>query len=196
MALTSTKKLKAQSSKLKAMRTKKLKTKSRGKKFSALSFELPAFSFYNESAFTLLEVLIVLFILGMIAVMAWPALGILDDRERESLTCERMEVIRRAIVGDPDRFDENGRRIIGGYVGDMEKWPDLWEAKAEVVPKDCESNCTCEDPTWDPFEFGFRPAGKFIEKRWKWCRPFRKVIDYTDHRDHIGGLETENEGQT
>ena len=166
----------------------------------------------------------------MIAVMAWPALGILDDRERESLTREKMEVIRRAIVGDPDRFDADGRRIIGGYVGDMEKWPDLWEAKAEVIPKDCESNCTCEDPTWAPFEFGFRPAGKFVEKRWKWCPPFRKVKDggfeykepdgagYCDDKgtsadlsddvwhigdysnpnycdDHIGGLETENEGQ-
>ncbi len=237
MALTSTKKLKGQSSKLKAARTKKLKAESREKKFFALSFELPAFSFYNERAFTLLEVLIVLFILGMIAVMAWPALGILDDRAREELTCERMEVIRRAIVGDPDRFDADGRRIIGGYVGDMEKWPDLWEAKADVFPSGCDSNCTCEDPTWAPFSFGFRPAGKFVEKRWKWCRPFRKVLDggddidldlfeykepdgagYCDDKgtpadpsddvwhigkydhndycnDHIGGLETENEGQ-
>ena len=157
------------------------------------SIQHPATS--NERAFTLLEVLIVLFILGMIAVMAWPALGILDDRAREEITCERMEVIRRAIVGDPDRFDKNGRRIIGGYVGDMEKWPDLWEAKADVIPSGCDSNCTCEDPTWDPFSFGFRPAGRFVEKRWKWCRPFRKVLDYTDHRDHLGGLETENEGQ-
>ncbi|MEA1899887.1 MAG: type II secretion system protein [Thermodesulfobacteriota bacterium] len=183
----------------------------------------------NENAFTLLEVLIVLFILGMIAVMAWPALGILDDRAREEITCERMEVIRRSIVGDPDRFDANGRRIIGGYVGDMEKWPDLWEAKADVVPSGCDFNCTCEDPAWDPFSFGFRPAGRFVEKRWKWCSPFRKVCEggfeykepggagYIDDKgtpdpaddvyhigdyaapdyckDHIGGLETENEGQ-
>ena len=165
----------------------------------------------------------------MIAVMAWPVMGILDDRAREELTREKMEVIRRAIVGDPDRFDENGRRIIGGYVGDMEKWPDLWEAKADVVPSGCDSNCTCEDPAWDPFSFGFRPAGRFVEKRWKWCRPFRKVCEggfeykepggagYVDDKgtpdpaddvyhigdytgpgycdDHIGGLETENEGQ-
>ena len=149
----------------------------------------------NENAFTLLEVLIVLFILGMIAVMAWPALGILDNRAREEITGERMEVIRRAIVGDPDRFDADGRRIIGGYVGDMEKWPDLWEAKAEVVPPDCDSACNEDCPDGGVFSFGFRPAGRFVEKRWKWCRPFRKVLDYTDHRDHIGGLETENEGQ-
>ena len=190
----------------------------------------------NEHAFTLLEVLIVLFILGMIAVMAWPALGILDDRAREELTREKMDIIRRAIVGDPDRFDENGRRIIGGYVGDMEKWPDLWEAKDEVIPPavtppDCVFNCKEDEecPDGESFSFGFRPAGKFVEKRWKWCRPFRKVLDggfeykepdgakYVDDKgtpdpaddvyhigdysdgnyckDHIGGLETENEGQ-
>jgi prepilin-type N-terminal cleavage/methylation domain-containing protein len=216
-----------------ATSTKKFKAQTRKKRFSCLqpsAFSLQSSITSNENGFTLLEVLIVLFILGMISVMAWPALGILDDRERESITREKMEVIRRAIVGDPDRFDANGRRIIGGYVGDMEKWPDLWEAKADVVPFGCDSNCTCEDPAWDPFSFGFRPAGKFVEKRWKWCRPFRKVLDggfeykepdgagYVDDKgtpadssddvyhignyahadyckDHIGGLETENEGQ-
>ncbi len=184
-------KLKAQSNKHKEAQS----SKQEKKVFLPSVFSLQPSPTRNQRAFTLLEVLIVLFILGMIAFMAWPALGILDDRAREEITCERMEVIRRAIVGDPDRFDADGRRIIGGYVGDMEKWPDLWEAKADVVPSGCDSNCTCEDPTWDPFSFGFRPAGRFVEKRWKWCRPFRKVLDYTDHRDHIGGLETENEGQ-
>ena len=227
-----------------ATSTKKLKAESREKRFSCLQPSITSIqqrATSNERAFTLLEVLIVLFILGMIAVMAWPALGILDDRAREELTRENMEVIRRAIVGDPDRFDADGRRIIGGYVGDMEKWPDLWEAKAEVVPPavappDCVFACTDEEnecPTSDKsFSFGFRPAGKFVEKRWKWCRPFRKVLDggddidlelfeykepdgagYVDTsgpdnvwhigkydhndycNDHIGGLETENEGQ-
>jgi prepilin-type N-terminal cleavage/methylation domain-containing protein len=186
-----------------ATSTKKFKAQSRKKRFYCLqpsAFSLQPSTTRNPHGFTLLEVLIVLFILGMIALMAWPALGILDDRAREELTCERMEVIRRAIVGDPDRFDENGRRIIGGYVGDMEKWPDLWEAKAEVVPPavtppDCVFNCKEDEecPDGESFSFGFRPAGKFVEKRWKWCRPFRKVFDGVD--DHIGGLETENEGQ-
>jgi prepilin-type N-terminal cleavage/methylation domain-containing protein len=179
-----------------ATSTKKFKAQSRKKRFFCLqpsAFSLQPSTTRNQHAFTLLEVLIVLFILGMIAFMAWPALGILDDRAREELTRENMEVIRRAIVGDPDRFDANGRRIIGGYVGDMEKWPDLWEAKAEVVPPDCDSACNEDCPDGDPFSFGFRPAGRFVEKRWKWCRPFRKVLDGVD--DHIGGLETENEGQ-
>ena len=236
----------ATSNKQRATRTQQRATRTQQR---ATSIQQPATSIQqqatsNQHAFTLLEVLIVLFILGMIAVMAWPALGILDDRAREELSRENMEVIRRAIVGDPDRFDANGRRIIGGYVGDMEKWPDLWEAKAEVVPPavtppDCVFNCKEDEecPDGESFSFGFRPAGKFVEKRWKWCRPFRKVLDggddidldlfeykepdgagYCDDKgtpadpsddvwhigkydhndycnDHIGGLETENEGQ-
>ncbi|MBC2694599.1 MAG: type II secretion system protein [Desulfobacteraceae bacterium] len=145
----------------------------------------------NEQGFTLLEVLIVLFILGMIAAMAWPALGILDDRAREELTRENMEVIRRAIVGDPDRFDADGRRIIGGYVGDMEKWPDLWEANADIKP-DYAGPLPPPGPTWT---FGYRPFGHFEGKKWKWDYPFRKLFDADDDHDHIGGLETENEGQ-
>jgi prepilin-type N-terminal cleavage/methylation domain-containing protein len=84
--------------------------------------------------FTLLEVLLVLTILGFLAAMMYPALGLLNNRERERITQAKMEEIRRAIVGDPDRFDEAGRRIIGGYVGDMGEWPELWEARAEIRP--------------------------------------------------------------
>ncbi len=116
--------------------------------------------------------------------MAMPAMGILDDRERERITREKMEKIRRAIVGDPDRFDEDGRRIIGGYVGDMETWPDLWEPQAE------------EKPTGGPYSFGYRPSGHFAGKKWKWDCSFRKLTDDdVNNNDHIGGLETENEGQ-
>lgn len=164
----------------------------------------------RKNGFTLLEVLIVIFILGMIAAMAWPAVGMLNDKERERITRRRMEEIRRAVVGDPDRFDDEGRRIIGGYVGDMGRWPDLWEAAAERKAADIN-----DTPPYsgNEYNFGFRPAGRFSDGRWQWCYPFRKLDDgglapgtydpadpgaptpeeYS--RDHIGGLETENEGQ-
>ena len=88
----------------------------------------------RNGGFTLLEVLIVLFILGLLAAMVLPAMGVLDDRARRRITQERMDLIRRAILGPEDRFDAQGRPVIGGYVGDMRAWPDLWEARAEIKP--------------------------------------------------------------
>ena len=156
--------------------------------------------------FTLLEVLIVLFIMGMIAAMAVPAMGILDDRERERITRDKMEQIRRAILGPDDHFDSQGRPVIGGYVGDLHAWPDLWEARAEIKPGyetawDNPASLASgmgqgPDYTVDPDKVFFRPSGHFIKGRWQWHRPYRKLSDdKTNNYDHIGGLETENEGQ-
>lgn len=160
----------------------------------------------DNRGFTLLEVLIVLFIMGMVAAMAVPAMGILDDRERERITRDKIEAIRRAILGPDDRFDEQGRPVIGGYVGDMGAWPDLWEARAEVKPGyetawDNPSSLPSgigQGPSYtvDPDRVFFRPSGRFVKGRWQWHRPYRKLSDdAANNYDHIGGLETENEGQ-
>ncbi len=159
----------------------------------------------DSEGFTLLELMVMLTIMILLAAMVYPAMGLLNDKERRRITEERMEEIRRAIVGDPDRFDDAGRRIIGGYVGDMEAWPDLWEAppqvKEGVIGTPPAFNTT--DPN-NPNIYYYRPFGKFGEKsqRWKWepqslhYLPFRKLTDDTaNNSDHIGGLETENEGQ-
>ncbi|MBM9536572.1 prepilin-type N-terminal cleavage/methylation domain-containing protein [Desulfobulbus alkaliphilus] len=157
--------------------------------------------------FTLLEVLLVLTILGFLGAMIYPAVGLLNNRERERITQAKMEEIRRAIVGDPDRFDEAGRRIIGGYVGDMGEWPDLWEARAEIKPGftgygwDNPGNMSSglgqgPDYAMNPANVYFRPSGHFVKGRWQWHRPFRKLSnDTVNNYDHIGGLATENEGQ-
>ncbi len=162
----------------------------------------------SDIGFTLLEVMVVLSIMGLIAAMAWPAMGLLDDNERRKRTIARMEIIRRAIIGPQDQYNETGRRMIGGYVGDMKKFPDLWEPRAEIRP-DFAGNAWDGTPpnpaaglgqgpsyTLDPDLVFFRPAGRFNNKRWKWNRPYRKLFDESvNNIDHIGGLETENEGQ-
>ena len=158
--------------------------------------------------FTLLEVMIVLTILGLIAAMFYPAAGLLNDRERRKITEKKMEEIRRAIVGDPDRFDEHGKRIIGGYVGDMGAWPGLYESMPEV-----RQHVMGTPPVFDTGlstnldYYLYRPVGHFIDKVWHWGYhvddPYRNVNklyrelndDITYNNDHIGGLETENEGQ-
>ncbi len=147
-----------------------------------------------------------LFILGMIAAMAVPAMGLLDNAERTRITRERMAVIRRAVLGPDDRFDADGRPIIGGYVGDMQAWPGLWEARAEIRPGVANG---WENPSSMSTGYGQgpnyavddglvfrRPSGTFVKKRWRWNTPYRKLMDdSTTNADHIGGLETENEGQ-
>jgi prepilin-type N-terminal cleavage/methylation domain-containing protein len=161
----------------------------------------------EKNGFTLLEVVIVLFILGILAAMAVPAMGVLDDRERERITRERMDRIRRAVLGPDDRFDDQGRPVIGGYVGDMRTWPDLWEARAEIGPNmagnpwDNPAALPAglgQGPDYlvDPDRVFFRPFGRFVDEAWKWHRPYRRLYnDTTGNQDHIGGLETENEGQ-
>lgn len=161
----------------------------------------------HKNGFTLLEVLIVLFILGVIAALAAPAMGILDNAQRERITRERMAAIRRAILGPDDRFDADGRPVVGGYVGDLRAWPDLWEPRAEIKPDfagtgwETPASLTAglgqgPDYTVDPNHVFFRPSGRFVKGRWRWYTPYRKLYDdTTTNSDHIGGLATENEGQ-
>lgn len=152
--------------------------------------------------------MVVLAILGFLAAMLVPAVGFVDDAERARRTRKQMEIIRAAILGPEDRFDAQSRPVIGGYVGDMRTWPDLWEARAEIKPGvigvSWDNPSTIlgaqvgQGPEYklDPNLVFFRPSGTFGDGRWKWHRPYRKLYDdNATHRDHIGGLETENEGQ-
>ncbi len=159
---------------------------------------------HDNTGFTLLEVMLVLTILGFLAAMIYPAVGLLNDRERERITRERIEEIRSAIVGATDRFDASGRRIIGGYVGDMREWPELWEPAPQVKKSviGIPPLFDVENPT-TPTYYLFRPDGQFVGGVWRWQSsnqppgqpPFRKLSDAVGDLDHIGGLETENEGQ-
>ena len=161
----------------------------------------------GQAGFTLLEVLLVLFVLGLMAAMVLPAIGGLDNRARAEITRANMALLRNAIVGPADRFDAEGRPLVGGYVGDLHRWPDLWEPRAEIKPTFTGSDW--ETPTTMTAGLGqgpdyfmnanlvfFRPSGSFRAKRWHWDRPYRRLYnDTTNNADHIGGLETENEGQ-
>ncbi len=150
----------------------------------------------GAAGFTLLEVVLVIAVLGLIAAMTLPFVGKLSDAERTRQTRETMELIRRALLGDPDRFDEAGKRIIGGYIGHFGDWPDLWEEKPEL------RETTTGDPPFDLDDpdnwarYHYRPSGSFGKNGWSWHFPNRKLTnDILHNQDHIGGLETENEGQ-
>jgi prepilin-type N-terminal cleavage/methylation domain-containing protein len=157
----------------------------------------------SDSGFTLLEVMIVLFILGLITAMAWSGAGVMDDARRRQITLEKMDRIRAAVMGPDGVYDPKGRRIIGGYVGDMKHFPGLWEARAQVRNDYAGLSWPNPDqglgqgPSYDmdPAKVFFRPSGTFTAGKWQWHRPYRRLTDDPENNDHIGGLETENEGQ-
>lgn len=79
----------------------------------------------RRRAFTLLELIIVLTILGFLAAVLIPYAGRMDAAERIKLTQDRLEQIRTAIVGPRFVCDAQGRPVVGGYVGDVGALPPL-----------------------------------------------------------------------
>jgi len=79
-----------------------------------------------ESAFTVLELLLVLMLIGFFAVMAAPVIFQLDDAGRAKITQQRLGQIREAIVGRSGSVDSTGRKVTTGYVADMADLPDLY----------------------------------------------------------------------
>lgn len=168
----------------------------------------------NPKGFTLLEILLVLFIMSMLAAMVVPALGKMNDSERIKRTKKIIDEIETAVLGPKNIFDEKGARVIKGFVGDMKRWPELWEPTPEIK-ENFEGTGWDDPPHMSPGlgqysgddENGlplykmscnkvfFRPSGKFKGKKWKWQRPFRRLHNHRENHDHVGGPETENEGQ-
>ncbi|SMP76754.1 prepilin-type N-terminal cleavage/methylation domain-containing protein [Desulfonatronum zhilinae] len=132
----------------------------------------------ENKGFTLLEVLVVVGIMGLMAAMIWPMRGTLDDSQRERVTIEKMDAIVEAILGHEqikDHYDLS--RTIGGYVGDMGKWPKLYE------------------PGGTGGLDGKR--GEFVGGRFQWERPFKNlIIDGDTKKESLGqprGLWTKDE---
>jgi len=89
-----------------------------------MRFHLKAFPHIgNERGLTLLELLMVVTILSAVA---WMSLGLVNnntDQVRFEDTRNRLQAIRRAIIGDTSRT-LNGRPEVRGYVADMGRLPD------------------------------------------------------------------------
>lgn len=75
------------------------------------------------SGFTLMEMLLVLFIMGLLASAATMMTGNLDTQARYDETRQRTEMVKRAIVGDHTRT-VNGGPEVRGFVADMGRLPD------------------------------------------------------------------------
>jgi prepilin-type N-terminal cleavage/methylation domain-containing protein len=83
----------------------------------------------SYSGFTLLELLLVLFIMGLLATTATIMVDGLDTQSRYDETKRRMLMIKHAIAGDPQRIINN-QPDISGFVADIGRPP---ETLSELV---------------------------------------------------------------
>ncbi len=89
------------------------------------------------NGFSLLEMLLVLFLIGLMASAGLMLTEGVEDQAKYDETKRRMEMMRRAIVGDPTRT-VNGGPEISGFVADMGRLPgcvaELLQLGAEKTP--------------------------------------------------------------
>lgn len=76
----------------------------------------------HSRGFTLVEVLVVLFILGSLSLLATFSIDGLNEQSRFDDTKTRLQQIKKAIIGDVGRT-LNGEAEISGYVADMGRLP-------------------------------------------------------------------------
>ena len=80
-----------------------------------------------SAGFSLIELLVMIVIVGILAAIAMQSmLGVVVDT-RQVKTEREMEMLARAIVGDPNEL-QAGRRADFGYVGDVGAFPPDLEA--------------------------------------------------------------------
>jgi prepilin-type N-terminal cleavage/methylation domain-containing protein len=82
----------------------------------------PVVNHRSEKAFTLIEVVIVIVLIGVIATVATRKMSATLETARMERTLKEMDQFTRAIVGDPE-LQSNGARTDFGYVGDVGSLP-------------------------------------------------------------------------
>lgn len=76
----------------------------------------------SKQGFSLIEVLVMIVIVGILASLAMQAMSVVVDSARETKTKRELEMLSRAIVGDPS-ITQAGVRADFGYVGDNGAFP-------------------------------------------------------------------------
>ncbi|WP_431066195.1 type II secretion system protein [Methylotuvimicrobium sp.] len=103
---------------------------------------------HPAAGFTLLEMVLVLFLMALVASAGLMLTEGVEDQAQYDETKRRMEIIRKAIVGDPTRT-VNGSPEISGFVADMGRLPGCIRELLE--PIDCEDSPN-DLPAWQEDE--------------------------------------------
>ncbi|MDH3890255.1 MAG: prepilin-type N-terminal cleavage/methylation domain-containing protein [candidate division Zixibacteria bacterium] len=85
---------------------------------------------HNNHGFGLIELTIVIIIIGVLAAVAMQSATVMVQDARRVATEREMEMLARAIVGDPS-IKSNGQRAEFGYVGDVGSFPASLQALYE-----------------------------------------------------------------
>lgn len=83
----------------------------------------------NEKGFTIIEIVTVIGLLAILAIIAVPNFIDLRDDARDAVTKDRMQSLKRAIVGD-GRVVAGGVHAFPGFYGDLGRLP---SALSELV---------------------------------------------------------------
>lgn len=76
----------------------------------------------NQRAFTLIELIIVLLIIGILSGVALRAIEMTRERTMYTDTTKKINEIAKAITGNPDLLTD-GKRVDYGFIGDMGRLP-------------------------------------------------------------------------
>lgn len=85
----------------------------------------------KQSGFTLLELLLVVFLLGVLAMTTFAVVQDGDDQQRFDATKTYYQLIKKAIVGDPT-LTLNGETDLSGFVADMGRLPNCLRELIEI----------------------------------------------------------------
>lgn len=134
-----------------------------------------------QRGFTLLEMVLVLFLIGLLASAGLLFTEGVEDQAKYDETKRRMELIRKAIIGDPTRTI-NGGPEISGFAADMGRLP---ECIKELL-----INKTCDDSEIEEWAVNTDTGIGF-----GWRGPYIPVIADRDgqirFRDGYGNVDTE-----
>ena len=136
--------------------------------------------------FTLLEMLLVIFMMALVASTGLMLTEGVEDQSKYDETKRRMELIRKAIIGDPTRT-VNGAPEISGFVADMGRLPECLAELLELgtekapatIPRTFESPC---DDTVTVTEWN-QDANSDLGGGWR--GPYLQLLPDADGRKRI-----------
>lgn len=85
----------------------------------------------KQSGFTLLELLLVVFLLGVLAMTSFAVVQDGDDQQRFDATKTYYQLIKKAIIGDPT-LTLNGETDVSGFVADIGRLPNCLRELVEI----------------------------------------------------------------